>query len=74
MANEMNSKVLDRRIKAVEVVGKMAAKRDASIARDYPTLMKEFFARFGDVNASVRASCVQSGARLLKHNSPSSSV
>lgn len=74
MANEMNSKVLDRRIKAVEVVGKMAAKRDASVTRDYPTLMKEFFARFGDVNASVRAACVQAGSCLLKHNSPSSAV
>jgi hypothetical protein len=74
MANEMNSKVLDRRIKAVEVVGKMAAKRDASVTRDYPTLMKEFFARFGDVNASVRAACVQVGSCLLKHNSPSSAV
>jgi hypothetical protein len=34
MANELNSPVVDRRIKACETVGKMAAKRDSTLGKE----------------------------------------
>lgn len=67
MGDELNSPVVDRRVRSCQIVGRMTSKRDTIILKDYMPLFNEYLARFMDKRVEVRMVAIETACKIIKN-------